>query len=104
MTIISHSQLLAEIRDPESASSRVESLRILKNELIGHDQRKQVLIEDGIVPVLSDVLSSPLPKKQKSVTPQTVVEEEYSDRQTGVDGPDASHLQAVIIVSSLAQS
>lgn len=103
MTILSHPQLLSEIRDPETASSRAESLRALKNELIGHDQKKQTWVEEGIVPVLSSVLASPLPKEKKPATAQTTGEGEHIGRHDGIDAADASHREAVIIVGSLAQ-
>ncbi|WEW61774.1 hypothetical protein PRK78_007270 [Emydomyces testavorans] len=104
MTIISRPQILSEIRDPESPSSRIAALRALKNELIGHDQKKQTWIEDGIVPVLSSVLAAPLLTGKKPVVAQTNGDGKYSIRQDGLTDTDASHCEAIIIIGSLAQA
>nr|KMM64038.1 armadillo repeat protein [Coccidioides posadasii RMSCC 3488] len=103
MTIISRPQLLSEIRDPESPSSRIASLRALKNDLIGHDQKKQAWIEHGIVPVLSTLLASSLLAGDRPATVQTNGDKGCSACGDGLAAADATHREAVIIINSLAQ-
>ena len=49
---------LAEICDPTlPANALTAALRTLKNDIVGHEQRKELVIRQGIVPRLTNVLS-----------------------------------------------
>ena len=51
------SPALAKIRDPNlPASSLIAALKTLKNDVVGHEQRKELMIRQGIVPYLTDIL------------------------------------------------
>jgi hypothetical protein len=43
---------LAEIRNPSSIQEQIAALKQLKNEIIGHDQRKELVVRHGIVVAL----------------------------------------------------
>lgn len=73
------------------------SLRTLKNELIGHDQRKEAFVSAGIIPALAQVLATRRPTG-KAVT----AELDGSALCQGSEDAKAC-LQAVLIVGSLAQ-
>lgn len=52
------SSALAEIRDPTlPADALIVALKSLKNDIVGHEQRKELVIRQGIVPHLTAVLS-----------------------------------------------
>lgn len=99
MTRASAPPLLLQLQSAESISSKVATLRALKNETIGHDQRKEAWIGWGIVPILAEILASRPScggselnggaKPQKS--PTTRSEE------------DEACMQAITILGSLAQ-
>ncbi|KAJ5726617.1 uncharacterized protein N7483_007974 [Penicillium malachiteum] len=85
--------ILLQLQSSDATSSQVACLRSLKNELIGHDQRKETYVIAGIIPVLGQVLASRWPGKP--------VATESGSSQT----PDdlEACLQAILIVASLAQ-
>jgi hypothetical protein len=71
-------------------------LRNLKNELIGHDQRKEAYVNAGIIPALAQVLTSRRP---------TVMTTEFngSTQEKSKSEELEACLQAILIVGSLAQ-
>ncbi|CAI7640555.1 unnamed protein product [Penicillium bialowiezense] len=97
MTRAAAPPILLQLYSAESVSSQISALRTLKNELIGHDQRKETYIAEGIIPALAQVLTSRWPGTAEL---------------DGVSVPDRSTrnaedrevcLQATLIVGSLAQ-
>ncbi|PKX88221.1 ARM repeat-containing protein [Aspergillus novofumigatus IBT 16806] len=75
---------------------QLQSADSLKNEIIGHDQRKEIYVKRGIIPVLTKVLTS-RKLSGKSVT-ATVKE------SSGIKSEeDDACLQAIIILGSLTQ-
>ncbi|KAM5464020.1 hypothetical protein MauCBS54593_007196 [Microsporum audouinii] len=58
MTKVVSPHLLDDVRNADSTAGRITALRALKNDIIGHHQKKQAWTELGILPLLSDVLSS----------------------------------------------
>lgn len=99
MTRAAAPPILLQLQSAESASSQITALRTLKNELIGHDQRKETYIVEGIIPALAQVLTSRWPG--------TAEFNELASHQ-GRFTPKAPEdyeacLQAILIVGSLAQ-
>lgn len=98
------SPLLAQLLNAETVAEQVTTLRLLKHELIGYDQRKEAWVQWGIIPLLSRVLSSKIGATKKATAP---------DEQNGVAGrtdaiddrteDEEACLQTAIIVGSLAQ-
>jgi hypothetical protein len=96
MTRTSTPPTLLQLQSADSVSSQAALLRSLKNETIGHDQRKEIYVKLGIIPVLTKVLTS-RKLSGKSVT-ATVKE------SSGIKSEeDDACLQAIIILGSLAQ-
>jgi type II secretory pathway pseudopilin PulG len=98
MTRAAAPPILEQLQSAESASAQITALRALKNELIGHDQRKEALAAEGIIPALSQVLTSrwPATNQNESALPQ--------DRSTQKSPEDCEAcLQATLVVGSLAQ-
>jgi hypothetical protein len=93
--------ILQELQTPSSTADLVTNLRRLKNELIGHDQRKEDWIGHGIVPVLSRVLTSRKSSGKRSR--ESNGDSKASERRHTRTEEDEACLQAIIIVASLAQ-
>ncbi|KZF20726.1 ARM repeat-containing protein [Xylona heveae TC161] len=98
--------LLAELRDPSSISAQVAALRALKNEIIGHEQRKESWINLGVVPPVVRILTSARARGKAASSRdgngmsrdgQGIVHDSFGDAQ------DEARLQATIVVGSLAQ-
>lgn len=79
--------ILVELQSAPSLSQRISLLRKLKNETIGHDERKEMLVRGGIIPVLARFLKS-----------RYATSELDEDKEQ-----EAACLQAVIVVRSLVQ-
>ncbi|CAG7937781.1 unnamed protein product [Penicillium olsonii] len=97
MTRAAAPPMLLQLQNADSVSSQILALRSLKNELIGHDQRKEAYIAEGIIPALGQVLSSRWPG--------TLDSEDLSldDRAARKAEECDACLQATLIVGSLAQ-
>ena len=93
MTRESMPAILLQLQSAESLSSQVTTLRKLKNETIGHDQRKEAWVRWGLIPILAQVLAS---WHHPSGRNGAANSKPRSDE-------DEACLQAVIIVGSLAQ-
>lgn len=103
MTRPSTPPLLLQFQNAESLSSQIATLRTLKNETIGHDQRKETWVRWGIIPILSKVLASRQPGG-KDVAESEANGSNKSQRSLGVRSEEEEAcLQAIIIVGSLAQ-
>ena len=72
--------------------TRLAALRALKNELIGHEEKKELWVRSGVLRPLRDVLD--LPKRPAGITPKR-----HQDRSE----QEEARLQAIIIVGSIAQ-
>lgn len=92
-------ELLSELRSPSSSSSQIQSLRAVKNEIIGHVLKKQAWIESGIVPILSHILTS----RQGLGKYPAEQEFSYVGKRGRLVDEDERCLQGIIIIGSLAQ-
>lgn len=97
MTRESMPAILLQLQSAESISSQVTTLRKLKNETIGHDQRKETWVRWGLVPILAQVLAS---WRGRNVATSELNGAANSKPRSDEDEPC---LQAIIIVGSLAQ-
>lgn len=52
-------ELLESIRNPTSLDAQIASLRQIKNELVGHDQRKEIAVKRGLIEPLANILTAP---------------------------------------------
>jgi hypothetical protein len=102
MTRAPPSPILTELQNPESTESQIAALRKLKNEIIGHDQRKESWITWGIVPILSEILSARR-SSGKRVPAELNGGKELGRRTRSLSAEDEACLQAIILVGSFAQ-
>lgn len=94
--------ILLQLQNPDSISSQVACLRALKNELIGHDQRKETYVAAGIISALARVLESRWPGKPTTSESHGSTPRQVTASFQTSDDLDAC-LQAILIVGSLAQ-
>lgn len=88
----SPSYIAAQLPSFSSPDTRVAALRALKNELIGHDEKKELWVKSGVLKTLSATLSSgkgPMIHTEKCSESRSEQEE--------------ARLQAIIVVGSIAQ-
>ncbi|KAK5136460.1 hypothetical protein LTR08_003105 [Meristemomyces frigidus] len=77
-----------------SLADQISALRAVKNEVVGHDQRKEALVRDGILSALVVVLTGPASsngKRRSSNGPSTSQSQDEDAR-----------LQATLVIGSLA--
>jgi armadillo repeat-containing protein 8 len=101
MRQVSTAPVLAELNNPSTLEAQAQALRALKNEVIGHQQRKELWIRHGVVAPLARILN-----KQRSSTPRW--QDAPSQPLTGGGSEPRSTdedilVQAIIIIGSLAQ-
>lgn len=88
--------LLSELRSASSPAAQAKALRHLKNEVIGHDSKKQYWIQWGILRHLIRVLNP-----SKSSGNRSDEDLGQSSEELRPDDEDAK-IQAIIIIGSLA--
>jgi len=101
MTRPSTPPILSELRSPTSPATQVAALRALKNEIIGHEQNKEMWIGLGVVAPMSRVLNTHRgvgKRKYREVNGNT----ECSSRASSRTDEEEARLQAIIIIGSLA--
>ncbi|MCJ1314464.1 hypothetical protein MMC25_008146 [Agyrium rufum] len=96
MTSFERSYILGAIEQSESPTTVIESLRILKNEIIGYDEKKPLWIEAGAVPILVRIL-------KRGHNGQKAFTTRYSTEEISLDLDEDARLQAVTILGSLAK-
>ncbi|KAK2879558.1 hypothetical protein FQN49_000751 [Arthroderma sp. PD_2] len=94
MTKVVSPHLLEDVRNADSTAARIASLRALKNDIIGHQQKKQAWTEIGILPLLSEVLSSRHGLGKKA--------DDYESPRQHQTEEDEMCFQAITIIGSLA--
>lgn len=96
--------ILLQLQTPDSISSQITSLRALKNEVIGHDQRKEIYVAAGIVPTLASVLGSRWPGNQSAIESNSSVTQATRAYQFPAESEESEAcLQAILIIGSLVQ-
>lgn len=101
MTRPSTPPILSELRSPSSPASQVAALRALKNEIIGHEQKKEMWIGLGVVAPIARVLNTHKGSGKRRHR-EVPAGPRYPDRRAGRTDEEEARLQAIIIVGSLA--
>ncbi|PYH90831.1 armadillo repeat protein [Aspergillus ellipticus CBS 707.79] len=100
MTRASIPPLLLQLQSADTLSAQAAALRSLKNETIGHDQRKEAWIRWGIIPVLANILAA---RQHTGKAAATTELNGGAKLRYPASEQDEACLQAVIILGSLAQ-
>lgn len=94
----STAQILVQLRSAVTANAQASALRLLRDDIVGHEQKKEECVRRGAIPLVLRSLQGPWPLKRTSVGPDG---EEPVGAGTSTPGWDA-RLQATIIIGSLA--
>jgi armadillo repeat-containing protein 8 len=95
--------LLAELQNSPSESSQADTLKLIKNEIIGHDLRKRSWIAFGIVPTLVNILSNLRQSAGKRNGKETNGLGRSRQHRSFTLDDDAACTQAAVIAGVLAQ-
>ncbi|KAL8726643.1 MAG: hypothetical protein Q9166_006602 [cf. Caloplaca sp. 2 TL-2023] len=101
MTLPITPPILSELRSPTSPASQVNALRALKNEIIGHEQKKRMWVGLGVLAPLARILNTPRAngKRRESNGNRSAHQGKTAFGRTD---EEEARLQAIIIVGSLA--
>lgn len=91
-------ELIDAIRRPASSAAQVAALRQIKNEIVGHEQRKEIAVKQGVVEPLLSILANRYESNDGKYTGNT---DEARDAAHCKQVEDAV-LQALLILGSLA--
>ena len=98
MTRLDVSAVISDLQSASEASTVLATLRIIKNQVVGHGERKRKWVQAGlghslacIIASLGDTNTSPLDKGKGT------------KHQSGRDHEEEAQIQALIILASLAQ-
>ncbi|KAL8683957.1 MAG: hypothetical protein Q9186_000168 [Xanthomendoza sp. 1 TL-2023] len=101
MTLPTTPPILSELRSSTTSASQLTALKTLKNDIIGHGQKKRMWIGLGVLPALARILSTPRANGKRR--------ESNGNRSAhpgkavfGRTDEEEARLQAIIIVGSLA--
>jgi len=92
MARTSSTSVLAQLPFLLSPDTRVAALRTLKNELIGHDEKKEMWVRSGVLKPLATVMTSHISPDMRT-----------NKRAESRSEQEEARLQAIIVVGSLAQ-
>lgn len=95
--------ILLELHSAESLSSQIAALRKLKNETVGHGQRKELWIRGGIISILSKILALRRTTERRTGVQDLNGTVEFRESLSSRSEEEDACLQAIIIVGSLAQ-
>jgi len=93
--------ILSELRGASTPASQVKALRELKNDVIGHDQKKEMWVGLGVLNPLVRILSS-YKGSGKRRRRDTNGNPGQARSKASRNDEEEARLQAVIIVGSLA--
>ena len=98
---------LNELSNPSTPETQVTALQNLKNEIVGHEQRKELAVTHGVVKPLAGLLRAETRKggkRRRNVTNGSSLGL-FSDAQSGLEEwttEDELRFQATLVVGSLA--
>ncbi|MCJ1321491.1 hypothetical protein MMC15_006836 [Xylographa vitiligo] len=101
MTRPSTPPILSELRSPTSPATQVAALRALKNELVGHEQKKEMWVSLGVVAPLTRILNTHKGGGKRRHREANGALDRVGRAPTRTDEEEA-RMQAIIIVGSLA--
>lgn len=101
MTRPSTPPILSELRSASSPASQVAALRALKNELIGHEQKKEMWIGLGVLAPIARILNTHKGNGKKKYR-DFHGDRNQSKQNGGRSDEDEARLQAIIIIGTLA--
>jgi hypothetical protein len=96
--------VMQELAGPGTAEAKVAALRSLKNEIVGHEQRKELAVASGVVQPLARLLEPDNggDRDKKNGWGDGQDEGKRGTCDDGTDDSSQVRLQATLVVGSLA--
>ena len=101
MTRRATSPILSELKSASSPAGQIKALRDLKNELIGHEQKKELWVGMGVLTPLARVLDLQKGGGKKKNRDFDAPDDQINHDSVETNGVEAQ-LQAIIVLGSLA--
>ncbi|KAI9376647.1 armadillo-type protein [Aspergillus egyptiacus] len=95
--------VLLQLQSAETLSSQAAALRGLKNDTIGHEQRKEALVRLGVIPILGDLLTSWKVGGSNAADSELKKGPKQRELPGTREEANGACLQAIILLGSLAQ-
>lgn len=95
-------EAIEQLRNPTAPDSQTLAIKYLKNETIGHKQRKRDLIRHGGVAALVTLLGATSRARGKRRLSETQCARLPGDKSGSWSDEDELRLQAILLISSLA--
>lgn len=98
MARTSSTPILAQLRNPRSQTEQISALRALKNDLIGHQQKKEMWVGLGILePIVRVMTASKLSGRQNGKERR-----DHAPAKKSLGEDEMVRLQALCVIGSLA--
>lgn len=91
-----------ELRNPESVTAQLFALKHLRNHAIGHLEKKQRIVQLGVVEALENILSSSARARGKRRTQEINGSGAAREHEQAWSEDDEVHLHAIALLGSLA--
>ncbi|KAL8912202.1 MAG: hypothetical protein Q9171_002764 [Xanthocarpia ochracea] len=101
MALATTPPILSELRSSTSSANQIAALRALKNEIIGHEEKKRIWVGLGVLAPLARILNTPKAngKRRESNCNRST---HHGKTAFGRTDEEEARLQAIIVVGSLA--
>ncbi|KAL8769840.1 MAG: hypothetical protein Q9209_004278 [Squamulea sp. 1 TL-2023] len=93
--------ILSELRSSTSSTNQIAALRALKNEIIGHEQKKRTWVTLGVLAPLARILNTPKANGKRRESNGSRLTH-HGNTAFGRTDEEEARLQAIIVVGSLA--
>ncbi len=91
--------ILAQVRNSRSPSEQIVALRALKNDIIGHQQKKEMWVGLGVIePIVRIMTFNKAPGKQNGKE-----RHDHSFNSGSISEKEMARLQALCVIGSLAR-
>ena len=91
-----------ELRNPSSSTAQVAALKLLRNHVIGHVEKKESVVRLGAIEALENTLSSSVILRGKRKTQDTNGTRKGHDNPQFWSEDDEVRLQGIVLLGSLA--
>ena len=94
--------ILSDLRNPASSAAQVAALKALKNEIVGHSQKKEEWIKLGVLEPLTNILNTFKGDGKRTHRAANGSAHRSRQRERRTNEEEARY-QAIVVVGSLAQ-
>ena len=104
MASLEHASLIAQSRAFSNPQEQVVALRRLKNQIIGHTGKKEILVQQGLIDALAEILRLSSQSLSKHSAQSTNGSSQYSPSTAPSFVSEEIHYQCLTLLNSLARA